>query len=81
MAKPGPKAKKKKAKPKLSKKEQSARFIEMARTLGVDETGKNLMLILSKSPKLGADLTLRQSTADTIFERDMRASGNQTHYG
>jgi hypothetical protein len=31
--------KRKKAKPKLSDKEQSERFIETARRLGVDETG------------------------------------------
>jgi hypothetical protein len=32
--------KKKKAKPKLTDKEQSERFIETARKLGADETGK-----------------------------------------
>jgi hypothetical protein len=40
MANPGTKPKKKKTARKLSKKEQSARFIEMARTLEADETGK-----------------------------------------
>lgn len=38
MAKAGT-PKKKKAKPKLTDKEQSERFIETARELGVDETG------------------------------------------
>lgn len=38
MAKAGA-AKKKKAKPKLTDKEQSERFIETARELGVDEGG------------------------------------------
>jgi hypothetical protein len=39
MAKAGT-PKKKKAKPKLSDKEQSERFKETARQLGVDESGK-----------------------------------------
>jgi hypothetical protein len=39
MAKAGA-PKKKKAKPKLTDKEQSERFIETARELGVDESGK-----------------------------------------
>ncbi len=39
MAKAGT-PKKKKAKPKLTDKEQSERFIEAARELDVDETGK-----------------------------------------
>ena len=38
MAKAGT-PKRKKAKPKLTDKEQSERFIETARALGVDETG------------------------------------------
>jgi hypothetical protein len=53
MGKPGTKAKKKKAKPKLNKKEQSARFIEMARTLGVDETGKKFEADFVKIAKAG----------------------------
>jgi hypothetical protein len=53
MAEPGTKAKKKKAKPKLSKKEQSARFIEMARKLGVDETGKKFEADFVKIAKAG----------------------------
>jgi hypothetical protein len=40
MAKAGT-PKKKKAKPKLSDKEQSERFEETARQLGVDESGKH----------------------------------------
>ena len=40
MAKAGT-PKKKKAKPKLSDKEQSERFKEAARELGVDETGEH----------------------------------------
>ena len=51
MAKPGTRGKKKKAKPRLSKKEQSARFIEMARTLGVDETGKKFEADFAKMAK------------------------------
>lgn len=35
-----PKGKKAKPKPKLSDKEQSERFIEAARQLGLDETGE-----------------------------------------
>ena len=53
MAKPGIKTKKKKAKPKLSKKEQSARFIEMARTLGVDESGKKFEADFVRIAKAG----------------------------
>lgn len=53
MAKPDTKAKKKKAKPKLSKKEQSARFIEMARTLGVDESGKKFETDFVRIAKAG----------------------------
>jgi hypothetical protein len=53
MAKAGAKAKKKKAKPKLTKKEQSARFIEMARTLGVDESGKKFEADFVKIAKAG----------------------------
>ena len=40
MAKAGERPKKKKAKPKLTDKEQSERFIETARELGVDEGGR-----------------------------------------
>lgn len=40
MAKAADSPKGKKAKPKLSDKEQSERFIETARKLGVDESGK-----------------------------------------
>ena len=40
MAKAGA-PKKKKAKPKLTDKEQSERFIKTARGLGVDESGKS----------------------------------------
>jgi hypothetical protein len=53
MAEPGTKAKKKKTKKKLSKKEQSARFIEMARTLGVDESGKKFEADFVKIAKAG----------------------------
>jgi hypothetical protein len=41
-------AKKKKAKPKLSDKEQSERFKQTARELGVDETGQEFELALEK---------------------------------
>jgi hypothetical protein len=40
MAKKAGAPKKKKAKPKIEDKEQSERFIEAARELGVDESGK-----------------------------------------
>jgi ISXO2-like transposase domain len=53
MGKPDTKAKKKRAKLKLSKKEQSARFIEMARELGVDETGKKFEADFVKIARAG----------------------------
>jgi hypothetical protein len=46
MGKPVTKAKKKKA--KLSKKEQSARFIEMAQTLDADESGEKFERVFEK---------------------------------
>ena len=47
MAKAGA-PKKKKAKPKLTDKEQSERFKETARKLGVDESGKDFELAIRK---------------------------------
>ena len=47
MAKAGV-PKKKKAKPKLTDKEQSERFKETARELGVDETGKEFERAIGK---------------------------------
>jgi hypothetical protein len=47
MAKVGT-PKKKKAKPKLTDKEQSERFKETARTLGVDESGKPFERAIAK---------------------------------
>lgn len=47
MAKAGA-AKKKKPKPKLTDKEQSERFKETARMLGVDESGKDFERTLKK---------------------------------
>ena len=47
MAKAGV-PKKKKAKPKLTDKEQSERFIEIARQLDVDESGKAFERALEK---------------------------------
>jgi hypothetical protein len=47
MAKAGA-PKKKKAKPKLSDKEQSERFIETARKLGVDESGREFESTIEK---------------------------------
>lgn len=43
-----PKGKKAKPKPKLSDKEQSERFIEAARELGVDESGEAFDAALTK---------------------------------
>jgi len=40
--------KKKKAKPKLTDKKQSERFIETARELGVDESGKRFHTAVEK---------------------------------
>lgn len=50
MAKAGT-PKKKKAKPKLSDKEQSERFKETARELGVDESGQQFDLAFDKIAK------------------------------
>jgi hypothetical protein len=50
MAKAGT-PKKKKAKPKLTDKEQSERFIETARELGVDESGQKFEVAISKMLK------------------------------
>jgi hypothetical protein len=55
MAKTGT-PKKKKAKPKLTDKKQSERFIETARELGADESGKHFekafeKIIVQKSSK------------------------------
>ncbi|MEA2921347.1 MAG: hypothetical protein QOF07_1310 [Bradyrhizobium sp.] len=47
MAKAGA-AKKKKAKPKLTDKEQSERFIETARKLGVKEDGKEFEMAIKR---------------------------------
>jgi hypothetical protein len=47
MAKAGT-PKKKKAKPKLTDKEQSERFIETARELGADESGKGFERAVEK---------------------------------
>jgi hypothetical protein len=47
MAKAGT-PKKKKAKPKLTDKEQSERFIETARELGVDESGEDFERVAEK---------------------------------
>lgn len=47
MAKAGT-PKKKKAKPKLTDKEQSERFKEIARELGVDESGKEFELAVRR---------------------------------
>jgi hypothetical protein len=52
MAKAGT-PKKKKAKPKPTDKEQSERFIETARKLGVDETGKQFNKAFSRITKVG----------------------------
>jgi hypothetical protein len=43
-----PKAKPKRKGRSVTNKEQSARFIETARTIGVDETGKEFERALSK---------------------------------
>jgi hypothetical protein len=51
MGNPGTKPKKKKTARKLSKKEQSARFIEMARALGADESGKKFEADFKKIAK------------------------------
>lgn len=48
MAKAAGPPKKQKAKPKLSDKEQSERFIETARKLRVDESGNEFELAVSK---------------------------------
>ncbi len=56
MAKAGV-PKKAKPKPKLTDKEQSERFIETARTLGVDETGK---LFESAASRIMEPKTLKQ---------------------
>ncbi len=53
MGKPGTKAKKKRTKPRLSKKEQSTRFIEMALVLGANETGKKFEADFVKIAKSG----------------------------
>ena len=50
MAKAGA-PKKKKAKPKLSDKEQSERFKEAARKLGVDESGEQFERVFKKIAK------------------------------
>jgi hypothetical protein len=50
MAKAGT-PKKKRAKPKLTDKKQSERFIETARELGVDEGGKSFEMTLKKIVK------------------------------
>lgn len=50
MAKAGT-PKKKKAKPKLSDKEQSERFKQAARELGVDESGRSFDLAFGKIAK------------------------------
>jgi hypothetical protein len=50
MAKAGT-PKKKKAKPKLTDKEQSERFKETARNLGADESGKEFEQAFSKIVK------------------------------
>jgi hypothetical protein len=47
MAKANAPPKKKKAKPKLTDKEQSERFIEAARKFGVDESGGKFERALS----------------------------------
>jgi hypothetical protein len=47
MAKTGT-TKKPKPKPKLTDKEQSERFIETARGLGVDESGKEFEIVFQK---------------------------------
>lgn len=46
-----PKGKKAKPKPKLSDKEQSERFIEAARELGVDESGEEFQRAFDKIVK------------------------------
>lgn len=48
MAKAAGPPKKAKPKPKLTDKEQSERFIETARSLGVDESGKEFERALKK---------------------------------
>lgn len=48
MAKAAGPPKKKKPKPKLSDKEQSERFMETARELGVDESGEEFERALRK---------------------------------
>jgi len=50
MAKAGT-PKKKKAKPKLSDKEQSERFKQTARDLGVDESGKEFERVFERIAK------------------------------
>lgn len=48
MAKKAGVPKKQKAKPKLTDKEQSERFKETARNLGVDESGKEFDIAIGK---------------------------------
>jgi hypothetical protein len=63
MAKAGA-PKKKKAKPKLTDKEQSERFIETARALGVDESGKEFNKTFNKiiSSKIGSKSDQEESS-------------------